>query len=132
VAPRTPVCAGNVCGSECLVSPGICPGSSGCWELAFGCQECKQGFVWRDAAPTPGVDQICVLPEARNRAFAENANAPNTVDNANFPFCLQGFVWREAFGGTSQVDKVCVTVDSRSTAATENALHPSNTVVFGQ
>jgi hypothetical protein len=77
------------------------------------------------------VDQICAVPAVRDRAAAENANAANTVDQANFPFCLQGFVWREAYGGTSQVDKVCVVPASRTLAAQENAAAQGNTVVYG-
>ena len=116
---------------SCQANPGTCPGSSGCWDLQYGCQTCKNGFVWRDAAPTSGVDQVCVTGAARTRAAAENANAANTVDPILAPTCLQGYVWREAYGGTSQVDKVCVTPDSRTLAAQENAAGPSNTVVYG-
>ena len=119
-----------MCGTACNVTPGTCPGSNGCWDLPYGCQTCKDGYVWRDAAPQAQVDQICVTPDARNRVADENANAANTVDPNSSPYCLQGYVWREAYG-SNQADKVCVTVSSRSQAAAENAAHRSHTVVYG-
>jgi hypothetical protein len=72
-----------------------------------------------------------VTPDIRTQTANENAAAGSTVDPAMSPFCLQGYVWREAYGGTSQIDKVCVSVSSRSQAQADDAAAASRTKVFG-
>ena len=76
-----------------------------------------QGFVWREA---DGSDHVCVTPDTRSQAAADNAAAPSRVDpnGAYGPdTCVQGYVWREAFLG----DHVCVVPATRSQAAADNA-----------
>jgi hypothetical protein len=79
---------------------------------------CLQGFVWREAS---SVDHVCVTPQTRAEARADNAAALSRVNPNGGAFgrftCLQGFVWREAFNG----DTVCVTPETRAEAAADNA-----------
>ena len=79
---------------------------------------CIQGYVWREASPT---DHVCVTPDVRSQAAADNAQAAARRNPNGGPYgpdtCLQGFVWREAFPG----DHVCVVPAVRSQAADENS-----------
>jgi hypothetical protein len=132
-APRnegeTATCSGGTCGSACDADPGRCTGSSKCWSLPYGCEECIEPYVWRQIVTS---DRICVVGEIRSRVQAENAEGPShvTTDPALIEMygpeaCAQGYVWREAISG----DRVCVTPDVRSRSASENAAHQSNTRV---
>jgi hypothetical protein len=97
-------------------------------DLPYGPDTCKQGFVWREAFAG---DHVCVTPETRTQAAADNAQAaarrepnggaygPNT--------CKQGFVWREA----RPEDLVCVTPQTRTQTAQDNA-KASERRVLGQ
>ena len=95
-------------------------------ELPYGPETCKDGYVWRDAAPG---DTICVPPASRDRAAADNAAASSRVQPGGGPYgpntCRQGFVWREAFPG----DVVCVTPDVRTETKQENELGASRRVL---
>jgi len=85
---------------------------------------CKPGYVFRDAQDGDGV---CVTPEERAEAKAQNANAANnrkTGGGQSGPnTCRDGYVWREAFGG----DVVCVTPHERKKAQNQNALSARRT-----
>lgn len=79
-------------------------------------EECRQGYVWRSAAPG---DQICVTPQSRQRARQDNAAAESRrAPSKEFgPLaCKQGYVWRSAFQG----DMVCVTPQVRAETKREN------------
>jgi hypothetical protein len=81
---------------------------------------CRQGFVWREAAP---FDHVCVPPGSRDQARRDNAsaNARRANGGAFGPdTCAQGFVWRDAYSG----DHVCVVPRQRDIAANENRLGP--------
>ncbi|MGI8568814.1 MAG: hypothetical protein ACR2KT_06950 [Methylocella sp.] len=86
---------------------------------------CKSGYVWRDAQNGDGV---CVTPEDRAEAKAQNANARNNrvVGGGNYGpnTCRVGYVWREAFGG----DVVCVTPYERQKAQKQNAENPQHSL----
>ena len=43
---------------------------------AYGPNTCKQGFVWREAF---NGDVVCVTPQSRSRAWADNANASKNL-----------------------------------------------------
>lgn len=93
--------------------------------LAYGPDTCRNGYVWRDAAPG---DHVCVRPASRSRAAAENAAAASLIDplGAYGPYtCINGYVWREAFRG----DVVCVTPPRRDAVSVENAMGPSRRVL---
>lgn len=80
-------------------------------------ERCRDGFVWREAAPG---DQVCVTPATREQAKRDNAAADSRrVPGAEFGpnACVQGFVWRSAFPG----DMVCVTASTRNAAREDNA-----------
>jgi PASTA domain/TIR domain len=84
---------------------------------------CRQGYVWREAAPG---DYVCVLPVVRSQA--QNDNAQADARRAGFgpsgpDTCKQGYVWREAFPN----DHVCVTPATRQQAAQDNATAGSRT-----
>jgi TIR domain len=83
---------------------------------------CRQGFVWRGAAPN---DHVCVTPQTRSQTAADNAAAGSRINPNGGPYgsltCLQGFVWREALKG----DTVCVTPATRAQAAADNAEAPN-------
>ena len=85
--------------------------------LPYGADQCKNGYVWREASPA---DHVCVVPGSRTRAAQDNALADTRLagGGAYGPnTCLNGFVWREAFSG----DLVCVTPATRTATAQENA-----------
>lgn len=78
---------------------------------------CRDGYVWRSAAPG---DKVCVTPASRDRARQDNAAAasrrrPGAEHGPNA--CAQGYVWREAFPG----DVVCVVPATRDATRDENA-----------
>jgi hypothetical protein len=79
---------------------------------------CRSGFVWREAFPG---DHVCVTPESRAQAVADNAAATDRrqPDGAYGPLsCRSGYVWREARPN----DMVCVTPAVRSATSEENRL----------
>jgi hypothetical protein len=86
--------------------------------LPHGPATCKQGFVWRTAAPH---DLVCVTPATRTATLRENALAASRRQPGGGAWgpetCRSGFVWRLAF----PEDLVCVTPDRRAQAATDNA-----------
>ena len=84
---------------------------------------CLSGYVWREINPS---DRVCVTPESRAQAQADNAAAASRREAGAFGpnTCKQGFVWREAFAG----DLVCVTPDVRTQTANDNAAASSRTV----
>jgi hypothetical protein len=79
---------------------------------------CKQGYLWRGAFAD---DHVCVTPDARAQAAADNAaaaerRAPGGGDN-----CIRGYVWREA----NALDHVCVTPTTRQQTRSDNAASTS-------
>jgi len=85
--------------------------------------DCKSGYVWRDAKDGDGV---CVTPQQRAEAKAQNGNADNNRKVGGGPYgpntCRDGYVWREAFAG----DVVCVTPYERQKTADQNAAGPNH------
>ena len=81
---------------------------------------CLAGFVERQSHPD---DHVCVTPDSKARAQAENAVAPLSWTPGPFgpKTCAIGLVWREAFEG----DFTCVPPSIRTFVAQENALGPS-------
>jgi len=83
------------------------------------------GYVWREAYPN---DHVCVTPDIRTQARADNAAAASRVQPGGGPFgpdtCKQGYVWREA----RPSDHVCVTPATRTRAAQDNAEGPYRVV----
>src|SRR4051794_22832909 len=77
-------------------------------------RRCVQGYVWREAQPG---DLVCVLPDTRAQAWADNAvKASRWVPGPFDPHtCISGYVWREAFAG----DDVCVLPENRTLAASD-------------
>jgi len=88
-------------------------------DAQFGPDTCAQGYVWREAFPG---DHVCVRPEVRSQAAADNAAGPSRRQpggGASGPdTCLPGFVWRDARPG----DHVCVPPATREQAANDNRL----------
>ncbi len=83
----------------------------------YGPEQCLPGFVWREAYSG---DKVCVTPDVRTQAAADNAQAQaRKVPNGPYgpDTCMQGFVWRE----TVPSDHVCVTGSVRAQAATDDA-----------
>ena len=78
-------------------------------------QQCMTSFVWREAFPG---DKVCVSPDARDQAAADNAAAASRLAP-----CKAGFVLRQAVRG----DKICVTSQARDLAAEENRLNLGRT-----
>lgn len=78
--------------------------------------ECRPGFVWREALPG---DHVCVTPETRDATSRENQLAADRrAQGAHGTVtCRSGFVWREAFAG----DHACVTPEARARVRAENA-----------
>lgn len=79
---------------------------------------CKPGYVWRVARPE---DRVCVTPDSRELAAAENQAKKYRRDPAGAygpESCRAGFVWREAFIG----DTTCVSPNRRAQVEEENRL----------
>jgi hypothetical protein len=87
---------------------------------ALAAPNCLTGFVERESHPH---DHVCVTPDSKARAQAENAVAPLSWTPGPFgpKTCAMGLVWREAFQG----DFTCVPPSIRTIVAQENALGPS-------
>ncbi len=77
---------------------------------------CIPGYVWREAFPN---DHVCVIPETRQQAADDNAQANTRIDPSG-PYgpdtCVRGYVWREV----SPTDHVCVTPQTRQQVAEDN------------
>jgi hypothetical protein len=86
---------------------------------------CITGFVWREAGPG---DKVCVTPQLRAQAGAENRTAIANRQPGGGPYgpntCREGFVWREAVAN----DVSCVVPGSRRQAAADNAAAASRVV----
>jgi hypothetical protein len=82
-------------------------------------EPCPPGLIVREAAPG---DLVCVTPNSRQRAAADNARAALLWVPGSFgpKTCAQGYVWREAFAG----DFTCVTPNVRTETAQENRNNP--------
>jgi hypothetical protein len=87
-------------------------------DLPYGQDTCRQGFVWREAYQG---DHVCVTPETRSQAVADNAAAASRREPNGGAYgpdtCRQGFVWRVA----RPEDLVCVTPERRDQIANDNA-----------
>jgi hypothetical protein len=90
---------------------------------------CITGFVWREAGPG---DKVCVTPQLRAQAGAENRTAIANRQPGGGPYgpntCREGFVWREAVAN----DVSCVVPGSRRQAAADNAAAASRVVPLPQ
>jgi hypothetical protein len=82
--------------------------------------DCLTGFVERESHPD---DHVCVTPDSKARAQAENAVAQLSWTPGPFgpKTCANGLVWREAFQG----DFTCVPPSIRTFVSQENSLGPS-------
>jgi hypothetical protein len=85
------------------------------WPDPVSAAPCPAGLIVRQAAPG---DLVCVTPESRRRAAADNARAALLWVPGLFgpKTCAMGFVWRQAFAG----DVTCVTPDVRTATLKEN------------
>lgn len=81
---------------------------------------CMTGFVARRTSPD---DDVCVPPDSRARAQAENARAPLLWTPGPYgPYtCVIGFVWRQA----GPLDHICVIPAIRTLVQQENGLAAS-------
>jgi hypothetical protein len=86
------------------------------WQGPVGAAPCPAGLIVREA--TPG-DSVCVTPDSRRRAAADNARAALLWVPGPFgpKTCAVGFVWRQAFAS----DLTCVTPDVRTATLQENS-----------
>ena len=88
-------------------------------DAQYGPDTCDQGYVWREAFPG---DHVCVRPQVRAQAAADNAAAPSRRQPGGGAYgpdtCLPGFVWRDARPG----DHVCVPPATRDQHAGENRM----------
>ncbi len=103
-----------------IISVGLAAGlgAAPSWaQCTYGPDQCKPGFVWRDAFPN---DHVCVTGAERSQALADNQQAAQRV-LAN-GYCKFGFVWRAA----NPSDRVCVTGATRSQVSAQNSLAPQN------
>jgi hypothetical protein len=83
--------------------------------LPLSAAPCPAGLVVREAAPG---DLVCVSPESKRRAAADNARAPLLWVAGPFGVktCANGYVWRQAFAS----DVTCVTPEVRNATLQEN------------
>jgi hypothetical protein len=102
------------------------------YNVPFGPDACKQGYVWREAFE---FDHVCVSPSTRSQAWVDNAQAAARRQPSGGSYgsdtCRQGFVWREADknnplmqGASAQSDHVCVLPAVRTQAASDNNAAP--------
>lgn len=91
----------------------------------YGADTCVSGFVWREATVD---DHVCVIPEVREQARRDNAQAKYRVSLSNHAYgpdtCRSGYVWREA----TYNDHVCVLPSVRDQAHRDNAAAASRYV----
>ncbi len=89
------------------------------FEIWLAPARCIESYVWRDAFPG---DYVCVKPETRRQAAADNSQAEARRQPGGGPYgrdtCRSGYVWREA----SPSDLACVTPAVRAQTAEDNAL----------
>lgn len=78
----------------------------------FGVEQCKVGFVWREAWDE---DKVCVPGSSRTRAKTDKAAAASRKE-PNSDQCKPGWVWRDG----KPDDHVCVTGTTRNETAREN------------
>lgn len=94
--------------------------------LPYGPDTCKDGYVWREAFEG---DTVCVTPQTRAQAAADNAQATARREPNGGPYgpdtCRSGYVWREA----RPSDLVCVTPETRAQTAADNAVPNQHRVV---
>ncbi len=95
-----------------MVATSTVPAQAG--TLISGSYTCKSGFVWREAT---SYDPVCVTPDVRSTAWADNAAAASRVADPVTRWCKSGYVWRE----TRPTDLVCVVPATRTQAASDNA-----------
>jgi hypothetical protein len=77
----------------------------------YGPDQCRSGFVWREAVPG---DHVCVLPRVREMARADNGAArSHTLPDGK---CHPGYEWRLV----NPDDRVCVTPESHTQAHQDN------------
>jgi hypothetical protein len=74
---------------------------------------CKPGYVFREIFPG---DNVCVTPETRAQAMADNRDAVAHRAAPNKETCIQGYVWREA----GPQDRVCVPPATRNQTQADN------------
>lgn len=86
------------------------------WQSVSSAAPCPTGLIVREAAPG---DLVCVTPDSRRRAAADNARAPLLWVPGPFgpKTCAMGYVWREAFAS----DLTCVTPVVRTATLQENS-----------
>lgn len=86
------------------------------WQDSLSAAPCPAGLIMREA--TFG-DIVCVTPQSKRRAAADNARAPLLWVAGPFgpKTCAMGFVWRQAFAS----DLTCVTPDMRTATLQENS-----------
>jgi hypothetical protein len=99
-----------------LTSVALAPSLASAGYRPYGPDQCRQGFVWRDAFPG---DHVCVEPWVREQAAADNAAASNRSHAGGW--CYPGYVWRDARNG----DHVCVTPETRARSSAENEEAPN-------
>ncbi|WIM92736.1 FHA domain-containing protein [Actinoplanes oblitus] len=86
---------------------------------------CLSGFVWREAVAD---DHVCVPPETRDQALADNAAADSRRSPTGGDYgpdtCLPGYIWRLV----TPADLVCVTPEVHDQVETDNGLAGSRRV----
>ncbi|GAA4606713.1 hypothetical protein GCM10023107_77830 [Actinoplanes octamycinicus] len=87
-----------------------------------GGDECLSGFVWREAIAG---DHVCVPPETRDQARADNAAADSRRSPTGGDYgpdtCLSGYIWRLV----TPSDLVCVTPETHDQVEEDNSLAAS-------
>jgi len=85
---------------------------------------CKPGFVFRETFPG---DNVCVTPETRAQAMADNRDALAHRVAPNKETCIQGYVWRQA----GPQDHVCVPLATRNQTQQDNHLAATRVITAG-
>jgi hypothetical protein len=122
-------CVANRCGQACLPPMVTCGGSSLCWNLPMGCEQCKDGYGWRAAPGALTGDRVCVPKDslaAIQRRMAEQDAASAGLSLGIPGFCAQGAVSRNAYLG----DLTCISATATpDPSQAENSEHRFNTQV---
>ncbi|OEO33124.1 hypothetical protein VW23_008150 [Devosia insulae DS-56] len=98
------------------------PGGSLGQASGFGNETCRSGYVWREATVD---DLICVLPEVRDQALADRAEAEAGRNVA--AGCAEGLVPRNA----NPNDTACTTPEIAADVIEENQRHESRKLLSG-
>jgi hypothetical protein len=117
------MCVNGKC--ECGgANPVRCGASRKCYDLFYGCDQCKQGFVWRVFCTLD--DHVCVnAAQIQQHQGEESRDAQRRAETGDPASCDAPFVERRG----QPCDTTCVTQAEKAATDAENRNPKANRVV---